>query len=91
MKIAEESSQILHGKRITWDKKVDAVLMHPFSAMSSWQRSSWPSSLSSSKSGIRSNRFCSRLHQAEAALASRLGDGLLFYLAEGLIQGSAAG
>jgi ferrous iron transport protein B len=29
MKIAEEASRVLHGKRVSWDSRVDAVLMHP--------------------------------------------------------------
>ncbi|MGZ5555509.1 MAG: FeoB small GTPase domain-containing protein, partial [Candidatus Aminicenantales bacterium] len=29
MKLAEETSRILHGQRLTWDKRIDAVLMHP--------------------------------------------------------------
>ncbi|MDH4196219.1 MAG: 50S ribosome-binding GTPase, partial [Candidatus Aminicenantes bacterium] len=29
MKLSEEASRFFRGRRLTWDKKVDAVLMHP--------------------------------------------------------------
>ena len=30
LKIAEETSRVVRGKGVSWDKRIDAVIMHPF-------------------------------------------------------------
>jgi len=92
MKLAEETSRVLHGKRMTWDKKIDAVLMHPFLGYVILAAVFLAFFVIIFEVGSPLETLLlgpfSRLREA---LAAGLGDGLLFHLAEGLIQGVGGG
>ena len=92
MKLAEETSRILHGKRMTWDKKVDAVLMHPFLGYIILAAVFLAFFVIIFEVGnpLETLLLGPFIHLREA-LAARLGDGLLFHLVEGLIQGVGGG
>ncbi len=92
MKLAEESSRVLHGRRMTWDKKVDAVLMHPVFGYVILAAVFVAFFVIIFKVGNPLETLLLGPFDAlMAALAARLGDGLLFHLAEGLIQGIGGG
>jgi ferrous iron transport protein B len=92
MKISEEGSRLLHGKRMTWDERVDAVLMHPFLGyvILAAVFVAFFFIIFEVGSPLES-LLLGPFSKLKAALSSRLGDGLLFYLAEGLIQGVGGG
>ena len=92
MKLAEETSRVLHGKRMTWDKKIDAVLMHPvlgYFILAAVLLAFFTVifEVGSPLETLLLGPF-SRLREI---LAASLGEGLLFHLAEGLIQGVGGG
>ena len=92
MKLAEEASRILHGRRMTWDKKVDAILMHPFFGYVILAAVFLAFFVIIFKVGSPlETLLLGPFNQLKAALSARLGGGLLFYLAEGLIQGVGGG
>jgi ferrous iron transport protein B len=92
MKLFEKTSRVVHGRRLTWDKKVDAVLMHPFFGYVLLAAVFLAFFLVIFEVGSPlETLLLGPFVKLKAALASRLGDGLLFYLAEGLIQGVGGG
>jgi ferrous iron transport protein B len=92
MKLAEETSRVLHGRRMTWDKRVDAVLMHPFLGYVILAAVFLAFFFIIFKVGSPLESLLLKPFQSlKGALAARLGDGLVFYLAEGLIQGVGGG
>jgi ferrous iron transport protein B len=92
MKLSEEASRILHGRRMTWDKKVDAVLMHPVFGYAILAAVFVAFFVIIFKVGSPlESLLLGPFDALKAALAARLGDGLLFHLAEGLIQGVGGG
>lgn len=92
MKLSEETSRLLHGKRLTWDKKVDAVLMHPVFGYVILAAVFLAFFFIIFKVGSPlETLLLGPFNKLKAALATRLGGGLLFYLAEGLIQGVGGG
>ncbi|HUT08814.1 MAG TPA: ferrous iron transport protein B, partial [Candidatus Latescibacteria bacterium] len=92
MKLFEETSRVLRGKRLTWDKKVDAVLMHPIFGYIILAAVFMAFFFIIFKVGNPlESLLLGPFNSLKAALAARLGDGLLFYLAEGLIQGIGGG
>lgn len=92
MKLAEEASRILHGRRMTWDKKVDAVLMHPFYGYIILAAVFLAFFVIIFKVGSPlESLLLGPFNHLREALAARLGNRLLFYLAEGLIQGIGGG
>jgi ferrous iron transport protein B len=92
MKLSEETSRVLHGKRMTWDKKVDAVLMHPVFGYVILAAVFLAFFFIIFKVGNPlESLLLGPFNSLKAVLASRLGNGLLFYLAEGLIQGIGGG
>lgn len=92
MKLAEEASRILHGRRMTWDKKVDAILMHPFFGYVILAVVFLAFFVIIFKVGSPlESLLLGPFNNLKAALSARLGGGLLFYLAEGLIQGVGGG
>jgi ferrous iron transport protein B len=92
MKLSEEASRLLHGRRMTWDKKVDAVLMHPVFGYIILAAVFLAFFLIIFKVGSPLETLLLGPFNALGAwLAARLGDGLLFHLAEGLIQGIGGG
>jgi len=92
MKLAEGSSRVLHGRRMTWDKKVDAVLMHPVFGYVILAAVFLAFFVIIFEVGNPlESLLLGPFDKLRAALALRLGDGLLFHLAEGLIQGIGGG
>ncbi len=92
MKLFEDTSRVLHGRRVTWDKRVDAVLMHPVLGYAILAAVFLAFFFIIFKVGSPLESLLLGPFQAlKAALAARLGDGLVFYLVEGLIQGVGGG
>ena len=92
MKLAEETSRVLHGQRLTWDKRVDAVLMHPVLGYVILAAVFLAFFFIIFKVGSPlESLLLGPFNKLKAVLAVRLGDGLVFYLAEGLIQGVGGG
>jgi ferrous iron transport protein B len=92
MKLFEETSRVLHGRRLTWDKKIDAVLMHPFFGyvILAAVLLAFFFIIFEVGSPLES-LLLGPFVKLRAALAARLGDGLVYHLAEGLIQGIGGG
>jgi len=92
MKLFEETSRVLHGKRMTWDKKVDAVLMHPVLGYVILAAVFLAFFFIIFKVGSPlESLLLGPFKTLKEALAARLGGGLLFFIAEGLIQGVGGG
>jgi ferrous iron transport protein B len=92
MKLFEETSRVLRGRRLTWDKRVDAVLMHPFLGYVILAAVFLAFFVIIFEVGSPlETLLLGPFVKLKAFLAARLGDGLLFYLAEGLIQGVGGG
>jgi len=92
MKLAEESSRVVHSPRMTWDKRVDSVLMHPVLGYIILIAVFLAFFLVIFKvGGPLESYLLGPFQRLKASLAARLGGGLLFCLAEGLIQGVGGG
>ncbi len=92
MKLAEATSRVLHGKRMTWDKKVDAVIMHPVLGYVILAAVFLAFFFIIFKVGSPlETLLLGPFGKLKAALAARFGGGLAFYLVEGLIQGVGGG
>jgi len=92
MKLSEEASRIRHGRRMTWDKRVDAVLMHPFFGYVILAAVFLAFFVIIFKVGTPlESLLLGPFDRLKAFLAARLGHGIVFYLAEGLIQGIGGG
>ncbi|MGZ5487866.1 MAG: nucleoside recognition domain-containing protein, partial [Candidatus Aminicenantales bacterium] len=92
MKLAEETSRVLHGRRLTWDKRIDAVLMHPVFGYVILAAVFLAFFFIIFKVGSPlESLLLGPFDKLRTGLASQLGDGLLFHLAEGLIQGVGGG
>ena len=92
MKLFEETGRVLHGKLMTWDKKVDAVLMHPVLGYVILAAVFLAFFFIIFKVGSPlESLLLGPFNKLKEVLAARLGDGLLFFLAEGLIQGVGGG
>jgi ferrous iron transport protein B len=92
MKLAEGSSRVLHGKRMTWDKKVDAVLMHPVFGYIILAAVFMAFFLIIFEVGSPlETLLLGPFNHLKAAVTARLGEGLLASLVEGLIQGVGGG
>jgi ferrous iron transport protein B len=92
LKIFEESSRVSRGKRLSWEQRIDDVIMHPILG--------YPIlaavflvffflifKIGSPLEGI----LLGPLGQLRTALSGWLGTGLVFHLADGLIQGIGGG
>jgi ferrous iron transport protein B len=92
MKLLEGSSRLLRGKQTTWDIKVDAVLMHPVAGYLIMVLVFLAFFLIIFKvGGPLENLLLEPFLKLKDILGAHLGHGLLFYLAEGLIQGIGGG
>ncbi len=92
MKLSEETSRLLHGQRMTWDKKADAVLMHPVFGYVILTAVLLAFFVIIFRVGSPlESLLLGPFNKLKAALAAPLGGGLLFSLAEGLIQGVGGG
>jgi ferrous iron transport protein B len=92
LKISEEAGRLLHGPRLTWDKRVDGVIMHPVFGYLFMASIFMLFFLVIFKVGNPLETLLLKpLGDLRLALAARLGSGLGFYLAEGLLQGVGGG
>jgi ferrous iron transport protein B len=92
MKLSEEASRVLHGRRLTWDKKVDAVLMHPVLGYFILAAVFVAFFVIIFKVGSPLETLILKpLEALRGSLAGRMGGGLLHSLVEGLIQGIGGG
>ncbi len=92
MKLAEETSRVLHGRRLTWDKRVDAVIMHPvlgYAILAAVFVTFF--AVIFKVGGPLESLLLGPFQKLRPLLAARLGDGLLFHLVEGLVQGVGGG
>ena len=92
LKIFEESCTITRGARLSWPEKLDAMIMHPFLGylillvvflgffMIIFKVASPIEEL-----------LLSPLDNLRALLSSKMGEGLLYYLVDGLLQGVGGG
>lgn len=92
LKIAEESSRVERGKGVTWDKRIDAVIMHPFYGYVILVGVFMAFFFVIFKVG---NPLEGLLLKPFAALSltleARLGSNVLFHLVDGLVQGIGGG
>jgi ferrous iron transport protein B len=92
MKLFEESSRVRRGVRLSWDKRVDGILMHPVLG--------YPIlaaiflvffflifKIGSPLEGL----LLGPIGRLRGALSALLGSGLFFHLADGLVQGIGGG
>jgi len=92
MKLLEDSSRLLRGKQTTWDIKVDAVLMHPVAGYLIMAVVFLAFFLIIFKvGGPLEDLFLGPFLRLKDVLAVHMGKGLLYYLAEGLLQGIGGG
>jgi ferrous iron transport protein B len=92
MKLSEGICRIVHGRRLTWDKKIDAVIMHPFFGYVILAAVFLAFFTIIFKVGSPlESLLLGPLVKLKAALAAQLGNGLLYHLVEGLIQGVGGG
>jgi ferrous iron transport protein B len=92
MKLFEETCRVLHGKSLTWDKKIDAVLMHPVFGYVILAAVFLAFFFIIFKVGNPlESILLGPFNSLKSLLAVHLGSGLLFFLAEGLIQGIGGG
>jgi ferrous iron transport protein B len=91
-KIFEESSRVLRKVKIDWTKRVDDIIMHPLLGYVILLGVFLTFFFVIFKVGNPLEElFLGPLNSLRTYLGARLGDGLLFYLAEGLIQGIGGG
>jgi ferrous iron transport protein B len=92
MKLFEETCRIVHGRRLTWDKKIDAVLMHPLLGYLILAAVFVAFFTIIFKVGNPlESLLLGPFVKLRSALAAWLGGGLLFHLVEGLVQGIGGG
>jgi ferrous iron transport protein B len=92
MKLSEEASRVRHGRRVTWDKRLDAILMHPVAGYIILAAVFLAFFLAIFKiGGPLETLLLDPFNHLRSSLAARLGVSLPFYLAEGLIQGVGGG
>jgi ferrous iron transport protein B len=92
LKIAEESSRVARGRGVTWDKRIDAVIMHPFYGYVILVGVFMAFFFVIFKVGNPLEGLLLKPFAAiSLALKGRLGSGLAFHLADGLIQGIGGG
>lgn len=92
LKIAEETSRVARGKGVSWDKRIDAVIMHPFYGYVILIAVFMAFFLLIFKIG---NPLEGLLLKPFAAISldlkRHLGSNVLFHLADGLVQGIGGG
>jgi ferrous iron transport protein B len=92
LKIFEESCTIYRGKRLSWPGKVDAVIMHPFFGYIILLLVFLGFFFIIFKVATPIEELLlSPLDNLRSLLSSKMGDGLPYYLMDGLLQGVGGG
>jgi len=92
LKIAEKSSRVERGRRDSWDKRIDAVIMHPFYGYLILIGVFLGFFFLVFKIGNPLETLLLKPFAALSGMLARsLGSGLLFHLADGLVQGIGGG
>jgi ferrous iron transport protein B len=92
LKLFEESCTVTRGARLSWTERVDAVIMHPVLGYLILLLVFLGFFFVIFKVASPVEEFFFKpLDSLRAALPSKLGDGLLFYLVDGLVQGVGGG
>ncbi|MHB8094533.1 MAG: ferrous iron transport protein B [Candidatus Aminicenantales bacterium] len=92
LKIAEKSSRVERGRRDSWDKRIDAVIMHPFYGYLILIGVFLGFFFVVFKIGNPLETLLLKPFAALSLMLGRsLGSGLLFHLADGLLQGIGGG
>ena len=92
LKIAEKSSRVERGRRDSWDKRIDAVIMHPFYGYVILIGVFLAFFFVVFKIGNPLETLLLKPFAALSLMLGRsLGSGLLFHLADGLLQGIGGG
>ena len=92
LKIAEETSRVQHGPGLTWEKKIDAVIMHPFYGYVILVAVFVAFFFLIFKVGNPLETLLLRpFADLDALLRVRLGSNLVFHLVDGLVQGIGGG
>lgn len=92
LKLFEESCTVTRGPRLSWTERVDAVIMHPFLGYLFLLVVFLGFFFVIFKVASPVEEFFLRpLDSLRASLPSKLGDGLIFYLVDGLLQGVGGG
>jgi len=92
LKIFEETSKVFRGKRVSWDKKIDAVIMRPFLGYPILIAVFLSFFFIIFKIGSPLEEILLRpLNSLRQSLSIYLGSGLFFHLADGLLQGIGGG
>ncbi len=92
LKIAEETSRVTRGTGISWDKRIDAVIMHPFYGYVILVAVFMAFfvlifKIGNPLEGLLLKPFA----DISVFLKQRLGSNILFHLADGLVQGIGGG
>jgi ferrous iron transport protein B len=92
MKLFEETSRIRHGRHLTWDKRIDAVLMHPVFGYIILTAVFLAFFIIIFKVGSPlESLLLTPFVRLKVWLAAKLGGGIVFHLVEGLLQGVGGG
>jgi ferrous iron transport protein B len=92
MKLFEETSRVRHGPHLTWDKRIDAILMHPVFGYVILAAVFLAFFVIIFKVGSPlESLLLAPFVQLKAWLAAKLGGGIVFHLVEGLLQGVGGG
>jgi len=92
LKILEQSSRVRRGQHLSWDKRVDAILMHPFFGYPILAGVFLLFFFLIFKIGSPLEAMLlGPLGQLRESLSGSLGSGLIYHLVDGLIQGISGG
>jgi ferrous iron transport protein B len=92
MKIFEESSQVRRGVRLSWDERVDGILMHPILGYPILAAVFLAFFFLIFKiGGPLEGLLLGPVGRLRGSLSAALGSGFIFHLADGLVQGIGGG
>jgi len=92
LKIAEETSRVTRGKGVSWDKRIDAVIMHRFYGYVILIAVFMAFFVLIFKIGNPLERLLLKpFADISLGLKNSLGSGLVFHLVDGLVQGIGGG
>jgi ferrous iron transport protein B len=92
LKISEEGSRVTRGKKVSWDKKIDEIIMHPFAGYLILLAVFMVFFFLIFKIGSPLEGLVLRpLAALKQYLQTQLGSTLVFHLVDGLLQGIGGG